>query len=143
MKAILSALMIVSLFACTDNTSNDNDLAAIQKILAEQQTAWSNHDLEGFMQGYWKSDSLTYFSRGIISKGWQTTLEKYKKGYPTPADSGELNFKIASINKISADAYWVMGEYFLSREVGDANGTFMIIFKRINGEWKIVADSSC
>lgn len=143
MKAILSALIIVFFFSCTHKSSSGNDLVEIQKILAEQQTAWSNHDLEGFMQGYWQSDSLTYFSRGKISKGWQTTLEKYKKGYPTPSDTGELNFKIASINKISADAYWVMGEYFLSREVGDANGTFMIIFKRIDGEWKIVADSSC
>jgi hypothetical protein len=36
-----------------------------------------------------------------------------------------------------------MGEYFLSRTVGDANGVFMIIFKKIDGAWKIVADMSC
>ena len=47
------------------------------------------------------------------------------------------------ISKIENDSYWVMGEYFLSREVGDANGVFMIIFKNILGSWKIVADMSC
>jgi len=36
-----------------------------------------------------------------------------------------------------------MGEYHLTRNVGDANGVFMIIFKKINGEWKIIADTSC
>jgi hypothetical protein len=36
-----------------------------------------------------------------------------------------------------------MGTYFLSREVGDANGVFMVVFKKINDEWRIVADMSC
>ena len=123
--------------------AQEDDVKTIRKILQEQQEAWSSHDLEGFMQGYWKSESLTYFSGGKITKGWQTTLDNYKKGYPTAAHSGTLNFRIAEITKINDDAYYVMGAYFLTREVGDTNGTFMIIFKRIDGEWKIVADSSC
>jgi hypothetical protein len=36
-----------------------------------------------------------------------------------------------------------MGAFHLKRNVGDANGIFMIIFKKINDEWKIVADTSC
>ena len=36
-----------------------------------------------------------------------------------------------------------MGEYHLKREAGNADGVFIIIFKMINGEWKIVADMSC
>ncbi|TFG72600.1 MAG: nuclear transport factor 2 family protein [Flavobacteriales bacterium] len=143
MKNLLTTLIILLLLSCTKQNSEKEDVMAIRNILQQQQEAWSNHDLEGFMQGYWKSDSLTYFSRGKITQGWQTTLDNYKKGYPTPAETGELNFRIANITKIDADAYWVMGEYFLSREVGDANGTFMIIFKKIDGIWKIVGDSSC
>lgn len=143
MKNMLAVLVMIALSSCSKQTSEKEDILAIRTILEQQQKAWSNHDLEGFMQGYWKSDSLTYFSRGKITQGWQTTLDNYKKGYPTPAETGELNFKIANITKIDKDAYWVMGEYFLSREVGEANGTFMIIFKRIAGEWKIVGDSSC
>jgi hypothetical protein len=143
MKKMLAVVLMITISSCTKPTSEKEDVLAIRAILEQQQKAWSNHDLEGFMQGYWKSDSLTYFSRGKITQGWQTTLANYKKGYPSPAETGELNFKIANITKIDADAYWVMGEYFLSREVGDANGTFMIIFKRIDGAWKIVGDSSC
>ena len=56
--------------------------------------------------------------------------------------SGDI-IEIYDISKIENDSYWVMGEYFLSREVGDANGVFMIIFKNILGSWKIVADMSC
>ncbi len=141
-KLVFTFTLFLSL-SVYGQTSEEKDLQAIRTIMQQQQEAWSNHDLEGFMKGYWKSDSLTYYSRGKVSRGWQTTLNKYKKGYPTLKDTGLLNFQIDNIGKINADAYWVMGQYFLVREVGDASGTFMIIFKRINGEWKIVADSSC
>jgi hypothetical protein len=83
------------------------------------------------------------YSGGRITRGWHTTLDNYKEGYPTQKDKGTLNFKIDAITKINEDVYYVMGQYFLTREVGDANGTFMIIFKKMEGEWKIVADSSC
>lgn len=143
MKTLVPIFFILLIWSCTERTSEKEDLAAIHNILKEQQEAWSNHNVEGFMQGYWKSDSLTYFSGGKITQGWQTTLDNYRKRYPSPAETGTLIFKIAKVAKINEDAYWVMGEYFLSREAGDANGTFMIIFKRIKGTWKIVADSSC
>ncbi|CAM4309080.1 YybH family protein [Zobellia nedashkovskayae] len=136
-------LLLVLLIGSVSLSAQNNDVEAIENILHEQETAWSNHDLEGFMQGYWKSDELTYYSGGKVTKGWQTTLDNYKKGYPTKADTGKLRFIIDQITKINEASYYVMGQYFLTREVGDANGTFMIIFNKINGEWKIVADSSC
>ncbi len=143
MKTMTVFLVFLCLASGLAQTSDEDNIALIQNILDQQERAWSEGDLEGFMQGYWKSDSLTYFSRGKITKGWQTTLDNYKKGYPSKAHTGTLTFKIAQITKINSDAYYVMGEYFLEREVGDANGTFMIVFKYINGEWKIISDSSC
>ncbi|MEP3209806.1 MAG: nuclear transport factor 2 family protein [Maribacter sp.] len=144
MKTILPIIALFLIFSCktTQPTATDDE-AAIRSILAQQQKAWSENDIEGFMSGYWKSEELTYYSGGKITKGWQTTLANYKRNYPTAKETGTLNFEIANITKINADAYWVMGSYFLSREAGDANGTFMIVFKRINGEWKIIGDSSC
>jgi hypothetical protein len=70
-------------------------------------------------------------------------LKSYRERYPTKAYTGSLRFDLKDITRISEDAYWVMGEYHLAREVGDASGVFMVIFKRINSQWKIVADTSC
>ena len=58
----------------------------------------------------------------------------YKKGYPTKDHSGTLTFEIIDISPIENQSYWVMGKYSLSRKVGDANGIFMVIFKKIAGE---------
>lgn len=144
MKSIFSLVFLLLLTACNSTKPTVNeDLTAIRSILDQQQKAWSANDLEGFMAGYWQSEELTYFSRGKITKGWYTTLANYKRNYPSKKETGELQFEIANITQINPDAYWVMGSYFLTRDAGDANGTFMIIFKRIDGEWKIIGDSSC
>jgi len=142
MKKLLLIITLLTL-ATTFAQTEAEDKVAILKIMKTQEKAWSNHDLEGFMQGYWKSDSLKFYGGSGLTKGWQQTLDNYKKGYPTKEHSGTLNFTIKDISKISNESYWVMGEYYLERKVGDANGVFMIIFKKINGEWKIIADTSC
>ncbi|HZJ19713.1 MAG TPA: DUF4440 domain-containing protein [Pricia sp.] len=143
MKSLIPFIIFFCLPIVNTISAQNEDETAIKVILMQQQEAWSNNDLKGFMDGYWQSDSLTYYSGGRVTQGWQTTLDNYKKGYPTQKDTGTLNFKIDAITKITKDAYYVMGQYFLTLEAGDRNGTFMIIFKRIKGEWKIVADSSC
>lgn len=121
----------------------DSAKAGILKVMREQEVAWNNGDLEGFMQGYWKSDSLKFYGRNGLTKGWQNTLDNYKRGYPSKAETGSLNFVINDVSQVEGDNYWVMGEYHLKREVGDADGVFIIIFKKINGEWNIIADMSC
>ena len=119
------------------------DKAAILEVMKQQKIAWSKHDLEGFMQGYWKNDSLKFFGSRGLTYGWQQTLNNYKEKYPTADETGTLNFSIEDLSRISEDSYWVMGRYHLTRKAGEAKGIFMIIFRKINGEWKIVADMSC
>ena len=143
MKKILFVICLLSFLTGFSQTSGKEDKSAILSVMDLQEKAWSNNDLEGFMQGYWKSDSLKFYGSSGLTKGWQQTLDNYKKGYPTKDHTGTLNFKINDISKINDQAYFVMGEYHLTRTIGAANGVFMIIFKKIEGEWKIVADTSC
>lgn len=152
-KQVLSLLLVsvISLSSFSQNpeikTASEIDhieaTSKIRKVMQAQEIAWNKHDLEGFMQGYWKNDSLKFYGGSGLTYGWDNTLANYKKGYPTKAESGTLEFVINDISKIEANTYWVMGEYHLARDIGDANGVFLIIFRNINGEWKIIADMSC
>ena len=124
--------------------SDKNDAeAGIRLVMEAQEIAWNKHDLEGFMQGYWKSDQLKFYGSSGLTLGWDQTLANYKKNYPTSAESGTLNFVINDISPIEDNTYWVMGEFHLSRSIGDADGVFIIIFKKIDGQWKIIADMTC
>ena len=142
MKRILT-LLLISLATFSYAQTEKEDTEAIRAVMKAQQEAWSNHDLEGFMQGYWKSDSLKFYGSRGLTLGWQQTLDNYKKGYPSKEESGTLNFTLDDISKVAGDTYWVMGQYHLTRKIGDAKGVFFIIFKKIDGEWKIIADMSC
>ncbi|WP_053971216.1 DUF4440 domain-containing protein [Mangrovimonas sp. ST2L15] len=145
MKPIFFALVL--LLTCqlglAQTTNYNSDQEAILAVMKEQEKAWNQHDLEGFMEGYWKSDSLKFFGSQGIASGWQKTLDNYKKGYPTSKESGILHFVIKSISPIENESYYVMGEFHLKRDIGNADGVFLIIFKKINGQWRIIADLSC
>ncbi|MFK7834085.1 MAG: DUF4440 domain-containing protein [Winogradskyella sp.] len=150
---IIFAFLLMSCISIKADLTTENKIqtpehlaeaeAGIRLVMEAQEIAWNKHDLKGFMQGYWNNDALKFYGSNGLTKGWQNTLDNYKKGYPTKAESGTLNFVINDISNIEGDNYWVMGEYHLKRDVGNADGVFIIIFKKIDGEWKIVADMSC
>ena len=143
MKQLIILFTIGFMTYSCENTNTVSDKDQILTILKKQEKAWSENDIDAFMEGYWKSDSLKFYGAAGLKYGWQTTLDNYKKRYPTNDHTGTLSFKINDISQINTASYFVMGEYHLARKVGDANGVFMIIFKKINGEWKIIADTSC
>lgn len=142
MKNLVIVLCMLSIFNSYSQSNEEADKKAIQKVLKKQRMAWSENNLEEFMEGYWKSDSLKFYGLNGLTYGWENTLERYQKAYPTKDHTGKLSFKINDISKISDGAYYVLGEYHIKREVGNADGIFMIIFKKINGDWKIIADTS-
>ncbi len=142
MKTLPFVLLFVSISVLAQKTTLEEDKAAIEAVLHTQQEAWNNYDIETFMEPYWKSDELKFYGPGGVIKGWQNTLERYQKSYPTRAHFGTLNFVLHDISRINEGAYSVMGEFYLTREVGDAKGIFMLILKEIDGAWKIIADTS-
>jgi len=142
MKNIILILCLISTFTGFSQ-NEEQDKKDIQAVLKAQRIAWSNNNIEEFMEGYWKNDSLKFYGANGITYGWENTLEHYEKSYPTEAHMGKLSFKINDITKISDDAYFVLGEYHIKRELGNADGIFMLVFRRIAGEWKIVVDTSC
>ncbi len=137
----LIIFFLISTLAFSQNNRTEDE-QAIKTVLSVQQDAWNNYDLEGFMQGYWKSDSLKFYGSGGLTNGWQKTLDNYKRRYPSKAHVGILTFTLNSIYPIEENSYYVMGQYHLKRTVGDAQGEFLIILKKIDGTWKIIADMS-
>lgn len=143
---LIGFIFSLVLYSCSSQkVSTTNYQTAKQEIttmMLQQAKDWSNGDLEAFMQGYIKSDSLKFVGSSGLTYGWQKTLDNYKKGYPTKDHTGVLTFKLRDFDQLANDVFLVIGEFHLKRKVGDANGMFSIILKRINNEWKIIADHS-
>jgi len=114
----------------------------IRSLMANQEKCWNSGDLECFMVGYWESDSLMFVNKEKVIYGYDNILERYKRTYPNPDSMGKLKFDFMAFDAISADAYFVIGKYHLTREMGDLEGHFSLLWKKINGNWVIVADHS-
>ncbi len=124
------------------NKKFNKEEQAIVAVLLAQSDAWTKGDMEGYMAGYWQSDSLRFVGSRGITYGWKQTLENYKKGYPTPDHTGTLSFTVLHLEKTGKNNYVMLGKYNLERNVGPASGHFMLLWRKINGEWKVVIDHS-
>ena len=114
----------------------------IIKLLHDQDESWNKADIEGFMTTYWNNDSLMFIGKSGVTYGWNNTLNNYKKGYPNTEAMGKLNFNLIQIKKLSRKYYHVTGKWHLSRTVGDLQGHFTLLLKKIKGKWLIISDHS-
>jgi ketosteroid isomerase-like protein len=134
-RLLLSVLLIFTL--CTVFAQ---DRQAILNVLETQRQAWNRGDIDGFMQGYWKSDSLTFVGKTAPVYGWQTTLDNYKKRYPGKAAMGQLTFTVIKLQLLDSKNAFMLGGWHLTRASGGIGGYFTLWFRKIDGEWKIVCD---
>ncbi len=139
-------MKILNLFALvvlmnTASAQNNPD-QTIRKILAEQTASWNKGDLTAFMKGYWNNDSLLFVGKNGPTYGYNTTLQNYQKSYPDTANMGKLAFTILQVSPLSADTWFVLGKWQLTRSVGNISGHYTLLFRKIRGQWLIIADHS-
>ena len=140
MVKIYVVLAIMFITTCTFAQTKDDII--IKNILDQQTIAWNGGDIINFMKPYWRSDSLMFIGKSGITYGWQKTMENYKKNYPDAAAMGKLDFTILQTKRLSVLYYSVVGKWHLTRTIGDVNGHFTLLFKKIKNTWVIVSDHS-
>jgi ketosteroid isomerase-like protein len=116
------------------------DKQSILKVLETQRIAWNNGDIDSYMQGYWKSDSLMFVGKSAPVYGWQKTLERYKKSYQDKAAMGKLTFTILKLDLLDKTNAFMLGAWRLDREKDAPGGYFTLWFRKIKERWVIVVD---
>ena len=111
----------------------------IREVMNTQAADWNRGDVDAFMKGYWKSDRLVFVS-SRVTRGWQPTLDNYRKSYPTKEAMGTLTFSDLEITVLSKDAAVVLGSWALQRANDNPKGKFTLIFRKFKEGWRIVHD---
>jgi uncharacterized protein (TIGR02246 family) len=138
-RSLLTALFLLTLTTAAI-AQPSKDEAAIRQILANQADAWNKGNLDAFMKGYWNDDSLVFIGKAGPSYGYHQALANYKKNYTGPDQMGKLFFDLLKVKRLSSDYYFVIGKWFLKRKAGDVGGVYTLLFRKINGQWRIVVD---
>jgi hypothetical protein len=135
MSKLILAFFLLCLFFCR----GQNDITLVLEHMKTQESAWNNGNIKGFMDYYWKNDSLKFIgSKGIVY-GWQKTLDSYLKNYPDKETMGVLKFTIEEATQLSKASIYIIGKWELKKEK-PAGGYFTLLWKKINGKWVIVSD---
>lgn len=116
------------------------DSLAVLAVLSGQVNDWNAGDLDGFMKGYWKNDSLSFIGGRGITKGWQATLDSYKRGYPDTLAMGKLSFDILEMHSLASDWINVVGRFSLKRAEDNPFGHFSLLFRKVDENWLIFSD---
>ena len=140
MKNISFVILFMLISSASIFAQPDKKQAAIRKVMDEQAAAWNRGDIDGFMAGYWRSERLTFVSGTEVTRGWQPTLDRYKKGYDSRAKMGVLTFSDLEITVLSKDAAVVLGSWSLASEKDNPHGKFTLIFRKFKVGWRIVLD---
>lgn len=140
MKTILLALAL-ALASCQSIYHCPRPGLAILQIIQQQEAAWNRGDLEAFMAGYDRSPELSFVAGGNVTKGWQETLDRYKKSYDTKEKMGRLRFEDLKVEAIGNDSALVLGKWIVETQDKEPSwGHFTLLFRKKVEGWRIVLD---
>jgi ketosteroid isomerase-like protein len=143
MIRLFSLFLIALIFSqCEMKTDHVRDSEMIEGVMSGQAISWNKGDIDGYMKGYWMSDSLVFTGTKVMSQGWQAALDRYKAAYPNKAAMGFLNFEDIQTNFTSRASAYSTGQWSLLRESDTLSGRFTLVWKKQNGAWFIIADHS-
>jgi beta-aspartyl-peptidase (threonine type) len=142
----LAACLAALAGACGTSASRpraEDEVAAIEAVLARQCEAWNRGDIEGFMAlGYWRSEELSFYSGGSANKGYDGVLARYIARYKAgDAETGQLTFSEVRVDLLGPDAALARGRWrvdFQSKD--DAGGLYTLVLERKPEGWRIVHD---
>jgi ketosteroid isomerase-like protein len=138
----VAALFFGTLTAIAQTKDASGEEAAIRAVLTTQTAAWNEKRLEDFMQGYWKSSELSFFSGNRKVRGWDATLERYRTTYQAQGrEMGQLTFSELEVQLLGATSALVRGRFQLTMSDGKKpTGIFTLIFRKFGRDWKIIHD---
>ncbi len=140
---VLGAAAIMVALVQSSSAQSNRDAktrAAVRAVLDAQVAAWNRGDIEGFMEGYNKSVDTVFISGDTVTRGWQTVLDRYKRGYATRERMGTLAFSELDISPVNRDTAIVIGRWQLTRTGDTPRGRFTLIFRRTKEGWRVVHD---
>lgn len=140
MKHLIVFVAILVLLPSLASAQTAKAESEVRKVMNEQVAAWNRGDIEAFMTGYWKSEKLTFLSGDKVTRGWQQTLDNYRRSYNTREKMGTLAFSDLEFTFLSKDAAVVLGSWSLARVSDNPKGKFTLLFRKFKEGWRIVMD---
>lgn len=100
--------------------------------------AWNRHDLDGYLDSFWRSDSLVVVVEGETVRGWDLLSKALHTGYPNPSEMGSLTLDRVQVQMLSPDLGVALTWDTISFPKKKEFGTSTIVMKKLPEGWRVV-----
>jgi uncharacterized protein (TIGR02246 family) len=116
----------------------------VYEVLLKRLDRWNAHDIEGYMQLYWKSPELLVIAGSEQFNGWQQLHDSYVNGYANRSAMGSIELVRIQVRLLKPDlalalTWWTINFQSSHQKVG---GTTIMNLQKFDDGWKIVASHS-
>lgn len=143
-RTVLFTLLYLTFFvACQNKKSIPPEslpLSELTKMLENQSAEWNKGNLKGFMDYYWKSDSLRFITGNKDLQGWDSVFSSYQRSFPKLEDAGKLTFSDLKSYVLADNLANVTGQWHIERPKGNVGGKFSLICRYREERWEIILD---
>lgn len=117
------------------------DVGEVNRTLLGMVERWNAHDLDGFLDYFWKSPDLTVVTDAQQYSGWQELHDSYMRGFHNRDEMGELLPSRVQIRMVRPDlafalTYWTI-RFPVSKHISVGIDTSYL--QRFGSEWKIIS----
>jgi beta-aspartyl-peptidase (threonine type) len=137
--------LLLCIAACAPPQTRVEDPAAeVRAVWDTSVDAWNRGDLDAFMNVYWNSPDLVFFSNKTETRGWQQTLDRYRATYKSEGrQMGTLDFPQLEFKVLGPEAVLARGQWRLKTPDGkESTGMTSVTFQKLPEGWRIVHDHS-
>lgn len=142
-SSALAAAALAALAGCRSPAPARDAVAPLLAVVREQERAWNDGSMEGFMAaGYWRSEAMTFLSGSDWTRGYETVLARYRRRYVEgDGRMGRLRFTELEALRLSRGVGLVRGRWTLTSEDRDElGGLFTLVMERRPEGWRVIHD---
>ena len=100
--------------------------------------AWNQHNLEGYLDIFSRSDSLVVVVEGETVRGWDLFSKALHTGYPNPSEMGSLTLDRVQVQMLSSELGVVLTWDTVSFTKKKEFGTSTIVMKKLAEGWRVI-----
>jgi hypothetical protein len=132
--------------AHTDEPIRADDPRSIQAhaenkaLVFDMLDRWNAHDIDGYMEGAWKSRDFLVVVDAEETRGWTENLASYHRGYPDPSMMGTVVCERLETQLITTEVALVVMRWTLYLKGGKVLGTSSMVTRHFEEGWKVVSD---
>jgi len=118
------------------------DAQQVYSIILDQVRYWNAHDIEHYMDVFWKSPDLLVVTDAEQVMGWAELLAAYQRGYHDRSEMGTVTLQRVKLQKLSPEFFLGLSWYAVRTNGKDSFASDTMIFRKLQDGWKIINSHS-